>query len=106
MGKLWSLLLNLAASAALAGTIAEWPNASTNGYCFTPGKGSIVKPCTGYVQNVEGIALSGGVGQRSFLLAPALGLRCDLTNSFTVEGWFPEGKGSGRKILGSCRGAR
>lgn len=38
--------------------------------------------------NVGSVRFEGGLGQRSFLVAPELGLRCDLTNSFTVEGWF------------------
>ena len=34
------------------------------------------------------VRLSGDIGVRSLLVAPGLGGRCDLTNSFTVEGWF------------------
>ena len=38
--------------------------------------------------NVGSVLFEGGLGRRSLLVAPELGLRCDLTNSFTVEGWF------------------
>lgn len=38
--------------------------------------------------NAGCVWLSGMVGKRSLLVAPDLGLQCDLTNSFTVEGWF------------------
>ncbi len=38
--------------------------------------------------NVGSLRFDGSLGQRSLLKAPELGLRCDLTNSFTVEGWF------------------
>ncbi len=40
------------------------------------------------VRNIGSIQLVGSLGRRSLLKAPGLGLRCDLTNSFTVEGWF------------------
>ena len=33
------------------------------------------------------VQLEGGIGMRSVLVAPGLGLRCDVTNSFSVEGW-------------------
>jgi len=38
--------------------------------------------------NSGSVRLEGELGRRSLLAAPDLGLRCDLTNSFTVEGWF------------------
>lgn len=38
--------------------------------------------------NTGSVRLDGALGQRSLLVAPDLGLRCDLTNRFTVEGWF------------------
>jgi len=38
--------------------------------------------------NSGSVRLAGELGRRSLLAAPDLGLRCDLTNSFTVEGWF------------------
>lgn len=33
-------------------------------------------------------ALAGDIGRRSLLSAPDLGMRCDLTTPFTVEGWY------------------
>ena len=54
---------------------------------------------------VASVRLSGEIGQRSRLVAPDLGLRCDLTNSFTVEGWYrKEGNPGGR--LWNLAGAR
>jgi len=38
--------------------------------------------------NMGSLSFEGGIGRRSLLVAPDLGLRCDLTNSFTVEGWL------------------
>jgi len=38
--------------------------------------------------NTGCVRLAGDLGRRSLLVAPGLGLRCDLTNSFTVEGWY------------------
>ncbi|HNX33191.1 MAG TPA: exo-alpha-sialidase [Kiritimatiellia bacterium] len=38
--------------------------------------------------NAGCVRLAGDIGRRSLLAAPELGLRCDLTNSFTVEGWY------------------
>lgn len=38
--------------------------------------------------NTGSVRLDGALGRRSLLVAPDLGLRCDLTNRFTVEGWF------------------
>lgn len=40
------------------------------------------------VINAGSLRFDGSLGKRSLLKASELGLRCDLTNSFTVEGWF------------------
>jgi len=40
------------------------------------------------LRNAGSLRFDGSLGQRSLLKAPGLGAHCDLTNSFTVEGWF------------------
>ena len=55
--------------------------------------------------NAGSVRLAGEIGQRSRLVAPDLGLRCDLTNSFTVEGWYRKEGNPGERFW-NLAGAR
>lgn len=90
-------------------TLAWWPldlapgggtdlsDASGGGCPLRPGRGGglsaeapgAVLPVAGAARaaNAGCVRLEGGVGVRSVLVARGLGARCDLTNSFTAEGW-------------------
>ncbi|MBQ7187897.1 MAG: hypothetical protein IJR99_00620 [Kiritimatiellae bacterium] len=75
--------------ACFAATLCEWPDESpAPAFRVVPGPDTQLALIDGYAAGVKGIRLRGGIGQRSFLRFPDLGARCDLTNSFTVEGWF------------------
>ncbi|MDD4102344.1 MAG: hypothetical protein PHU80_06895, partial [Kiritimatiellae bacterium] len=43
---------------------------------------------TASLKNAGSLRFDGSLGQRSLLKAPGLGVSCELTKSFTVEGWF------------------
>ncbi|MBR4172280.1 MAG: hypothetical protein IKR48_11575 [Kiritimatiellae bacterium] len=74
---------------SFAATLCEWPNDSAApSFRVVPGPDTQLALIDGYAAGAKGIQLRGGIGQRSFLRFPDLGSRCDLTNSFTVEGWF------------------
>ncbi len=91
---------------AVAGGVPDLSNKGGNAYSLRPGKDggvagsderAIVRvPNTKALRrgagvgcaNAGSVQLTGDIGQRSLLEAPGLGLKCDLTNSFTVEGWY------------------
>lgn len=72
-----------------AATLCEWPSdRAAPSFRAVPGPDTQPALIEGHAPDAKGIQLRGGIGQRSFLRFPDLGSRCDLTNSFTVEGWF------------------
>lgn len=109
---------------ATPGSKPDLANRAGNGYALSPGKDGGVSGSDGQAvsqipnncpasrkgkrearANVGSVRFAGGLGQRSLLVAPELGLRCDLTNSFTVEGWFLK-KGNPDERFWCLAGAR